>query len=122
DSAGGNRPASRIYALGPIQFLHERCGLNELAIDPVENIEKAIPVSLYQQMKNRSVLLYICQHGGFIGVVVIQIVRGELEVPFQLSRIGVERKNAIRIEVVARAGFSHKIRRRIAGCPVQSVE
>jgi hypothetical protein len=37
--------------LAQFNFLHERRRSNELAIDPVENIEKAIPVSLHEQIE-----------------------------------------------------------------------
>src|SRR5580658_5905820 len=49
-------------------------------------------------------------------------MRGELEIPSQFSRVGVDRQNTRSVEIVARSGISDEIRRRIAGSPIQSVE
>src|SRR5579864_1443342 len=122
NSTRENRTTRSVYVFGPIQFLHERSRVQKSSIGPVENIEKAIPVGLYQQASPRAALLRIHQDRGFIRIVVVQIVRRELEVPFQFARIGVESQHASRIKIVAGAGVSHKVRRRITGCPIQSIE
>src|SRR5207247_11259348 len=48
---------------------------------------------------------------------VVNIVRDELEVPFQLSRIRIEGDRTIRIEVVPLSDVAVPIRRRVSGTP-----
>jgi len=46
----------------------------------------------------------------------------ELEVPLQLSRVGIEREETIRIKIVAGAHISIPVRARISGAPVDYVQ
>ena len=52
----------------------------------------------------------------------MQIVRRELKVPFELSRAGVERDDAVRVQVVAGAAVAVPIRSGISGAPVDEIE
>lgn len=81
-------------AFAPVQFVDERSGVEELAIGSVENVEKTVAVSLHEQMAGLPLLLQIHQHRGFVCVVVIDIVGRELEVPFELSGVGIEGEDA----------------------------
>ena len=49
-------------------------------------------------------------------------MRRELKMPFELAGVGIEREDAIGVEVVARTNGAVEIRGRIAGAPLQSVE
>ena len=44
----GDGPGVWADAVRPRQFLHERSGLKELAVAPIENIEEAIAVGVSQ--------------------------------------------------------------------------
>ncbi len=77
-------------SLAQFSLSHEGCSLQELAIGPVENIEKAVAIGLHQQATGYAVLFDIHQHGSLIGVVVIEVVWSELEIPFQFSGVGVD--------------------------------
>src|SRR5580704_2084222 len=46
----------------------------------------------------------------------------KLEKPFQLAGIGIERKNAVRIEVITWPRCPVEVRRRITGSPVNGIE
>lgn len=72
-------------------------------------------------MTHRIVFFHIYPHWSFVGIVVIQVVRSKLEVPFQLSGVGIERQNAICVQVVAWARLAHEIGRRVARRPIQNV-
>src|SRR4029077_8264592 len=69
-----------------------------------------------------SVLFDIKQHGSLIGVVVIDVVWCELEIPFQFSVVGVYGQNTSCIQVIAGPRITHKIGRCVAGGPIESVE
>ena len=56
------------------------------------------------------------------GIVIEIVVRRELEVPFELAGIGVERDHAIAIEVVAGAMVAIPIGTGIADAPVGEIE
>ena len=58
---------------------------------------------------------------GLVGIVVVQVMRGKLKIPFQRSCIDVQRHNAIRIQVISRSRVSYKVGPWIAGNPVQSL-
>src|SRR5207244_5925223 len=100
----------------------ELCGSQKLAIRPVENVKKSVTVCLHQQVTNYAVLFGIQQDRSFSSVIVIHVMRGELEIPFQFTRIGIEGQHASGVEIVAGTRVSDKIRSCITGCPIQSVE
>ena len=56
------------------------------------------------------------------GVVIEIVMRRELEIPFQLAGIGVERDDAIAIEVVAAAVVAIPIGTGVADAPVSEIE
>src|SRR5271157_5623506 len=78
--------AKCVHPFGPVQFLHERRRIQELAIDAIENIEKAVSVGLHQQATGFALgvahIRDIHQYGCFIGVIVEDVVRRELEKAF----------------------------------------
>src|SRR3954467_3959766 len=66
--------------------------------------------------------MYIDQHRRLIGVIVVYIVRRELKIPFQFSRVRFDCQYTSCIEIVTGAGISHKIGCRVAGGPEQGVK
>ena len=101
-------PARCVYARGPVQLLHKRGGVEEFAIGAVENIKKSVAVGLHQQPTGRAVIFDIDKHRRFIGVIVIEVVRRELEVPFQLPGVGIDRQHARGVKIVAGTRISRK--------------
>src|SRR5215467_8152076 len=49
-------------------------------------------------------------------------MRSELEIPFELADVGIESKEAICVEIVARTRAAVKIRRRITRTPKNGIE
>ena len=63
----------------------------------------------------------IDQDIGLGGIAILQVVRRELVVPFEIAGFGVERENAIGVEVVAGTVAVVAIGPGIAGGPVKGV-
>ena len=96
--------------------------LRQITVGPIENIEEAITVRLQQKMADLAVVFKIHEHRRFIRVIVIYVVRGELEMPFYFSGIGVNGENAGGVKVVAGPVVTDKIGCRIARRPIQGIE
>src|SRR5437660_1316814 len=98
---GRQGTARSIDSVGPGDFFKKGRRPQEFAIASVQNIEKAIWVRLQQQVTCASIFFDVHQHGRLIGIVVIDVVRSELEIPFQLAAGGIDGENACRIKIVA---------------------
>src|SRR5579864_841066 len=116
------RSSGRVNSCRPGQPLQERSGSKKLTVRSVENIKETVAVGLEKQMTHGSVLFLIHQYRRFVGVVVIQVMRCELEIPLQLPGVGIDRKDACGVEVVARPRASIEIGRSITGGPIHRVE
>src|ERR1700722_13069290 len=121
-SAGKYWPAGCIYTGSPVEFVDERFCAQKLSGSAIENVEKPVAVGLHQEVSRYPALVDVNQHRSFIRVEGVQVVRRELEIPFQFAGVGIQSQDASGIKVVSRARFSCKIRSRIAGRPVQGVE
>src|SRR5580700_2075344 len=91
---GTNRTTLRIDAAGPIQMLSELRRRQKLSIGSIENVEEAVTVSLDQQFARLALIDGIDQNRSFFGVVIKQIMRRKLEIPFELAAVGIERQHA----------------------------
>ena len=97
--------------------LRERAREHDLSIGAINQIKEPVAVRLHDQ-----VLVALIDHDGHLGgVVVMLIMLGELKIPFELSRVWIQRQQRIAVEIVARASFPAIRRRRIAGGPKSSV-
>src|SRR5438046_446741 len=88
--AGSNRTTLRINALRPIEFLHEWKGGEKFSTNAVQNVEKPIASGLDKQLSRLPPIVRVEQDGSLCRVVVIQVVRRKLKIPFELSRIRVQ--------------------------------
>ena len=103
-SAFANRPAVLADARSPRQLLHERaCASSSLPSVRSRDVEEPVAIGLQQQLARPSLPLRIHQHRRLRGVPVPQIVRRELVVPLQLAGLGIQRQDAVGIQIVARA-------------------
>src|SRR5205814_5242299 len=120
--SGSNRPALSIDSLGPVQFFHERkCG-EKFSVGAVQDIEIAVAIRFEEQLSLLALVAGIDQDGSLRRVVVKEVVRRKLEIPFELSRVGVQGDDTIGIEVVPRARAAIKVRSGIAGAPINCIE
>ena len=75
----------------------------KLAVGAVQNIEKAVAVSLNHQLARLPFPNSIDERWRSHGVIVMHIVRGELEMPLQLARRWIKRNHRVGVKIVALA-------------------
>ena len=120
--SAANRAAFIVNCSGPIEFFDERSSREKRAIGAIEHVEKAVAVRFYNEFSPLTAESGIDEDGSFDGVVVEQVVRRELEIPFELAGVRIEREDAIGVEVVARTWTSIEVGRRITGAPEDGVQ
>src|SRR6185437_10577303 len=107
--------------LGP-GYVAEGLSTEKFAVAAVQHIQKAIAIGLYQQLARLALPGRIDQNRNLRGIVVVQIMRGELEVPHQLAVVWIERQHGVAVEVVTIAFTAVTARSGISGGPVQQVQ
>ena len=95
--------------------------MQKLAGVAVEHVEECVAIGVQHQCRILPWNLASDQHRRFGGVPIVRVVRRELEIPLQLSRLRIERQDAARVKIVARAHGTVVVGRRIAGGPEQRV-
>ena len=113
-------PSFRVESAGPVH-LHERRAEEETAVRAIEHVEKSVAVRPEHRLGRRAAPVEIGQHGDLDGVVVVGVVRRELEVPLQLSGIRIERHDAVGVEIVARPQIRVPVRTGIPDAPERQV-
>ena len=111
-----------VEARRPGDLLHVRRSLQILAGDAIEHVEEAVAVGLQQELARLPLPLRVHQHERLLRVVVVHVVRRELEVPLALPGLGVERHHRIRVEVVAQPFVANHVGTGIAHRPVEDAE
>ena len=106
---------------GPVDAAQEGLGQKHFAIGPVEHVEEAVAIGVQQQFGRLALVDGVDQDVGFGGIAILQIVRRELIVPLEIAGLGVERENAVGVEVVAGTVAIVAVGPRIAGGPVEGV-
>ena len=114
-----NRPAVLSDPARPGQLLDEGFGQQELARQPVEDIEEAVAIAVEQELARPAAKLDVDEHRRLGRVPVVQVVRRELEMPLQFARVRVEREDGIRVQVVALPLVAVVVGTGIASRPVQ---
>src|SRR5882724_6463475 len=109
--------ALSVNAFSPSQFVDKRSGGEELAAFSIQNVEKSVTVCLHQEFSGLPLIGGVDQDGRFGGIVIVEIMGSELEIPFQLAVIGIEGENAVGVEVVTWPNAAIEIRAGIAGSP-----
>ena len=94
----------------------------ELARLAVEHVVERVAVREDDQLPHRAVPLGVHQHRDLVGVPVVDVVRGVLEVPAHFAGVHVECDQRVGIEVVAGPGIAVPVRGRIPGRPVEEAE
>ncbi len=88
----------------------------------VQNVEETVAVGRKQKLPRRSIPLRIDENRNLHRVVVMRIVRRELEIPLQSAGFRVERDDGIGIKIVALPLSVVEVRAGIADSPVRQVE
>src|SRR5579871_2706819 len=70
-----------VDTFGPIYFFEKGSSPQELSIRPVQDVEEAVAIRLDEQFARRPIFFRINQYRRLICVVVIKIMRSELEIP-----------------------------------------
>ena len=92
--------------------------LRKKTVAEMMSLEETIATGLCQQLARLTVELGIHQHGCLRGIPIVQIVRGELEIPAQLAGSCLQRHHGTGVEVVALALVAVVVGTWIAGWPI----
>src|SRR5262249_1070734 len=104
------------------QLVHVGSGAQEFACGAIEDVEKSVAIRVQQQLAHAAVKGHVDQHGPALRVPVMRVVRCELEMPFELSGLEIERDNRAGVKIVAAPSASVEIRPGISGGPVEQVQ
>src|SRR5882762_8281141 len=115
--ARADGPALSVDAFRPRQFVDKGSGGEKLPVFSIQNVEKSVTVCLHQEFSGLPLIGGVDQDGRFGGIVIVEIMGSELEIPFQLAVIGIEGENAVGVEVVTWPNAAIEIRAGIAGSP-----
>ena len=107
--------------VGPSDFA-EWFAIDELAVLTIQAIEVAVAMSLDQGFHLFAVHFRVHQYRSIDSVVIPNIVRAVLKMPFVTTVVWIERNNATREEIIARADFAIEVRRGIADSPIESIQ
>ena len=114
--------AALVETAGPVH-VDERVAANELAGRAIEHVEKAVAIRPEHELAARSAGgRQVDEHGNLHGVVVVIVVRRELEVPLELARVGVERDDAVGVQIVAGTLRRVPVGAGIADAPIREIE
>src|SRR5215831_10714746 len=94
--------AAVVEALGPGLFGVSAAG-DECASGAVEHIVERIAVGHSDQLTADAAHIAFEQHRDVSGVPIVRVVGCELEMPFELTRVTIERYERTRVKVVAAA-------------------
>ena len=115
-----DRPPLVIQPRSP-RHLREGFAEEEFAREPVQHIEEAVPVGGHHDFARLALPLQIRQNRDLRGIEIEFVVRRELEMPFQLSRVGIHRDEGTGVEVIARPHIAVPVGARIPDSPIDQV-
>ena len=98
-----------------------RLAEQELARDAIQHVHDPVAVRPEHHLARRAAPVDVGEHGHLRRVVVELVVRRELVIPLQLAGIGVERDDAVAVQVVAEPHAAVPIRRGVAGAPEREI-
>ena len=117
-----DRPAIRIqFAGGPVD-LDERVAQEELAVRPVQHVEKPVAIAPEHELARGAGDGRINEYRGLHRIEIVRVIRCELEMPPELAGIRVKCHDRVGVEVVARPLIRVPVRTGVADAPVGQVE
>src|SRR5215471_15501194 len=107
-----DRNAARVFRIAPG---HTPVGSRgkKFSIGAINHVKKAVTVCLQDEMA----VAVIHKHGNLRCIVIVLVVLGELEMPFQLAVVWIERQQRIAVKIVTRSALATVRWRRIPGSP-----
>ncbi len=101
----------------PVLFA-QRGSKKQFSVRAIENEEEAVVIGVGEQLAGTPLPWLVNQNQRSVGIPVVGVVRRELEVPFQLAGLDVERDDAVGVQVVASALITVEVGAGIADGPV----
>ena len=117
-----DRPAGLRQAAGPVQLVDERYALEKLTGLAVKNVVETVAVGMHQKLSWTAFVGSVDQNRDLYRIPIMQIVRRELKIPFELAAVGVQRDNRLGIKVVSSSRLAVEVRRRVPDAPVEQVQ
>jgi len=88
--AGANRSTFVVNSARPINFVDKRSGREKFPVGSVENVKKAVAIRFYNEFSQLTAKGCVHQNRSFHSVVIEQVVRRKLEIPFELTGVRIE--------------------------------
>ncbi len=120
-SGDDDGPSLRIEAPGP-RLLRVGNAAQELAGRPVEDVVEGVAVGDEHELARSPGHLRVEQHRDLVGVPVVGVVGGELEVPAHAARLPVERHERAGVEVVAGTDVAIPVGAGVADAPIKKIQ
>src|SRR5579859_126521 len=111
-----------IDALDPVDIFGDGPGGNEFPVGAVDDESIAALIHGEQQLARNAIHGRVNKHALEGGVEIPDIVRDLLVIPLELAGIGIERDDAVGVEVGAFAGIAIEISRGIADAPIEQIQ
>src|SRR6185437_11240500 len=93
----------------------------EFAVSPVENVDESVPIGLQQQFPLAPPICRIRQNKWFRCVPIVKVVRSELVMPPQLSRLRIQSEDTVSVKIRALALVSVGGGERVPNGPVEGL-
>ena len=107
--------------LAQVSFCTNGRASKHFPIHAIEHVEEPVAIRLQHELSRPALEHRVDEDGRLLRVPVPQIMRGELIMPAQLSRPGLEREERIGVQVVALPLAAVSVRVGIAGRPEQRI-
>ena len=117
-----NRTTIFVQPFRPVELLNILRAVQKLPIPTIQDVHIAVPIGLGQGFDRLPAARDIEQKHAGVAIVVPDIVRGELEVPFDLATVRVKGQGRVRVEIIALPSVTVPVGGRVAGCPVHQVK
>ena len=116
-----DRPAALVQPARPVH-LDERLAEQEPAGRALEHVEVAVAVGPQHGLHVGAVPVQIGEHRHLHRIVVVGVVRRELEMPSEPAGVGVERDDRVGVEVVARPLRRIPVGTGVAHAPIREIQ
>ena len=110
-----------LLAVGPVD-LAERFAVEKCSVLAIQAIEIPVAMRLDQRLDRFAVAFDVDQHGCVHAVIIPDVVRAILKMPFIGAVVGIEGDDGASVQVVSRPHFAVEVGRGIADSPVQRVQ
>src|SRR5262249_33631532 len=88
----------------------------------IEQKEKSVAAGLSEQFARLAFEFRIKKHRRLDGVPIMNVMRRNLEIPHEFSRVRIQRNDAARVEIVARSRFAGQDRVGISNSPIKKIQ